>query len=308
LSRLHPQVEALRQRRLAAGVRPVHELSVAEARAAELADLNMNAREPVAEVRDLVLAGPAGPVAARMYLPDATRPLPMLAYFFGGGWVLGSLETAEGLCRRLAKAAECAVVSIAYRRAPEHPFPAAVEDCYTAACWLAENGDGHGLAVGGASSGGNLAAAVAMLARDRGGPSLAFQLLVYPPLDHRADTPSRREPVERPFFGPDDVAWCWSHYLADPADGESPSASPLRASDLGALPPALVITAEVDPLRDEGELYAARLREAGVPAELARFDSVVHGFFSLADELDSAVEAQELAAAALRRAFADARI
>ena len=197
----------------------------------------------------------------------------MLAYFFGGGWVLGSLETAEPVCRRLANAAECAVVSIAYRRAPEHPFPAAVEDCYAATCWLAENGDGHGLdatrlAVGGASSGGNLAAAVAMLARDRSGPSLAFQLLVYPPLDHRAATPSRREPVERPFFGPEDVAWCWSHYLADPADGESPSASPLRAGDLGGLPPALVITAEFDPLRDEGELYAARLREAGVPTEL----------------------------------------
>jgi acetyl esterase/lipase len=313
VTRLHPQVEALRQRWVAAGVRPVHELSVAEAREAERAGLSSNMSEPVAEVRDFALAGPAGPIAARMYLPDARRPLPVLAYFFGGGWVLGSLETAEPVCRRLANAAECAVVSIAYRRAPEDPFPAAVEDCYAATLWAAEHGDGHGLdatrlAVGGPSSGGNLAAAVAMLARDRGGPSLAFQLLVYPPLDHRAAAPSRHEPVERPFFGLEDVAWCWSHYLADPADGESPSASPLRASDLSALPPALVITAEVDPLRDEGELYAARLREAGVPAELVRFDGVMHGFFSLADELDSAVEAQELAAAALRRAFADERI
>jgi acetyl esterase len=308
LSRLQPQVEALRQRRLAAGVRPVHELTVAEARAAELADLCVAASEPVAEVSDFVLTGPAGPIAARMYRPYTHRPLPVLAYFFGGGWVLGSLETGDPVCRRLANAADCAVVSIAYRRAPEHPFPAAVEDCYAAACWLAENGDGQGLAVGGASSGGNLAAAVAMLARDRDGPSLAFQLLVYPPVDHRAATPSRREPVERPFFGPEDLAWCWSHYLADPPDGESPSASPLRANDLGGLPPALVITAEVDPLRDEGELYAARLRSAGVPAELVRFDGVMHGFFSLADELDAAVEAQELAAAALRQAFADARI
>jgi acetyl esterase len=313
LNRLHPQVEALRQRWIAAEMRPVHELSVADAREAEIAGLSSNMSEPVAEVRDFVLAGPAGPIAVRMYLPDAPRPLPTLAYFFGGGWVLGSLETGDPVCRRLANAAECAVVSIAYRRAPEHTFPAAVEDCYAAACWLAENGDGHGLdmrrlAVAGASSGGNLAATVARLARDRDGPSLAFQLLVYPLLDHRAATPSMREPVQRPFFGPEDVAWCWSHYLADPAEGESPSASPLRASDLGALPPALVITAEVDPLRDEGELYAARLREAGVPTELARFDGVMHGFFSLANELDSAVEAQELAAAALRRAVADVRI
>jgi acetyl esterase len=313
LTRLHPQAEALRQRRLAAGVRPVHELTVADARDAEIAGLSANMSEPVAEVRDFVLKVPAGPIPARMYLPDAPRPLPVLAYFFGGGWVLGSLETAEPVCRRLANAALCAVVSIAYRRAPEDPFPAAVEDCYAATCWVAEHGEVHGLdatrlAVGGASSGGNLAAAVALLARDRDGPSLAFQLLVYPPLDHRAATPSRREPVERPFFGPEDVAWCWSHYLADPVDGESPSASPLRASDLGGLPPALVMTAEVDPLRDEGELYAARLREAGVSVELGRFDGVMHGFFSLTNELDSAVEAQELAAAALRRAFADARI
>lgn len=313
MTRLHRQVEALRQRRLAAGDRPVHELSVAEARAAELAGSSANVCEPVAEVRELVLPGAGGPIAARLYVPDAATPLPVLAYFFGGGWVLGSLGAAEPVCRRLANAAACAVVSIAYRRAPEDRFPAAVEDCYAATCWLAEHGGGRGLdakrlAVGGASSGGNLAAAVAMLARDRGGPSLAFQLLVYPPLDHRAATPSMREPVELPFFGPEDVAWCWSHYLADPADGESASASPLRAGDFRGLPPALVITAGFDPLRDEGELYAARLREDGVPTELVRFDGVMHGFFSLPDELDAAVEAQELAASALRRAFAAARI
>jgi acetyl esterase len=312
LSRLHPQVEALRERRLAAGIRPVHELSVADARAAERAGPSANTPEAMVEVRDFVLAGPAAPIAARMYMPDVPSPMPVLVYFFGGGWVLGSLDTAEPVCRRLANVAACAVVSIGYRRAPENRFPAAVEDCYAATCWVAEHGDRHGLdatrlAVGGASSGGNLAAAVAMLARDRG-PSLVFQLLVYPPLDHRATTPSMREPSQRPFFGPADVAWCWSHYLADPSDGESPSASPLRAGDLRGLPPALVITAEFDPLRDEGELYAARLREDGVPTELVRFDGVMHGFFSLADELDAAIEAQELAASALRRAFAGARI
>jgi acetyl esterase len=286
----------------------VHELSVAEARAAELADLEQTKGEPVAELIDTMLPGPAGEVSARFYLPQAARPLPALVYFFGGGWVLGSLDTVDAVCRRLANAASCAVVSVAYRRAPENPFPAGLEDCYAATCWVAEQGAERGLeagrlAVGGASAGGNLAAAVALLALERGGPRLAFQLLVYPPLDHRAATPSMRERQDRPFFSPEDAAWCWSHYLAEPADGESPLASPLRASDLRGLPPALVITAELDPLRDEGELYAARLREASVPTEVVRFGGVMHGFFSLPDRLDAGAEAQALAASALKRAF-----
>jgi acetyl esterase len=295
----------------------VHELSVAEAREAELSNLEPTTSEPVADVLECTLPGPTGAIAARVYLPNARHPLPVLLYLAGGGWVLGSLDTVEPLCRRLANAASCAVVSIAYRRAPEHPFPAGLEDCYAATCWIAEHGAQHGLdasrlAVGGASAGGNLAAAVAHLARDRAGPPLALQLLVYPPLDHRAATPSMRRPADRPFFGPEDVAWCWSHYLADPAHGESPLASPLRASDLRGLPPALAITAELDPVRDETELYAARLHKADVPTQVVRFDGVMHGFFSLPDELDAAAEAQELAATALRRAFeatlVDARI
>jgi acetyl esterase len=307
-TRLHPQVDAIRREWLAAGVGPVHELSVAEARAAVLADLEPTEREPVAEVIDTMVPGPAGELSARFYLPQAARPLPALVYFFGGGWVLGSLETVDAVCRRLANAASCAVVSVAYRRAPENPFPAGLEDCYAATRWVAEHGAERGLeadriAVGGASAGGNLAAAVALLALERGGPRLAFQLLVYPPLDHRAVIPSMRERQDRPFFSPEDAAWCWSHYLAEPADGESPLASPLRASDLRGLPPALVITAELDPLRDEGELYAARLREANVPTEVVRFDGVMHGFFSLPERLDAAAEAQALAASALKRAF-----
>jgi acetyl esterase len=305
---LHPQVEALRRERLAAGVRAVHELTVTEARAAELDDLEPTVTEAVAEVLDRTLPGPAGDIPVRLYLPAAARPLPALVYFFGGGWVLGSLETADAVCRALANAASCAVVSVSYRRAPENPFPAGIEDCYAATSWVAEHGAEHGLdgsrlAVGGASAGGNLAAAVTLLARERGGARLAFQLLVYPLLDHRAATPSMRERVEPPFFSPEDVAWCWSHYLVDLADGESPLASPLRASDLRGLPRALVITAALDPLRDEGELYAARLREANVPVELVRFDGVMHGFFSLSGRLDAAADAQALAAAALRRAF-----
>ena len=307
-SRPHPRVEALRRERLAAGARPLHELSVAEARKAELSRLDLREAEPVAEVVDRTLSGRAGEISARLYLLHGARPLPALVYFFGGGWVLGSLDTADTICRRLANAASCGVVSVAYRRAPEHPFPAGLEDCYAATCWVAEYGAEHGLdgcrlAIGGASSGGNLAAAVALLARERGGPPLVLQLLVYPPLDHLAATPSMLESPGLPFFSPKDVAWCWSHYLTGVADGESPLASPLRASDLGGLPSTLVITAELDPLRDEGELYAARLREANVPTTVVRFDGMVHGFFSLSDRLDAAAAAQTLAATALRRAF-----
>jgi acetyl esterase len=293
----------------------VHTLTVAEAREVELSELPQPVAEQVAEVVEYTLPESAGSIALRLYRPYAARPYPVLVYFFGGGWVLGSLEAADAVCRRLANAAACAVVSVGYRRAPEHPFPAGLEDCYAAIRWVAEHGADHGLdggrlAVGGVSSGGNLAAAVAQLARKRGGPALLFQLLVYPPLDHRAATASMRMPLPLPFFSAEDVRWCWRHYLADERDGLNPLASPLRADDLGGLPPALVITAEFDPLRDEAELYAARLRDADVPTQLVRFDGVVHGFFSLSDLLDAAGEAQALAAAALRNAFvlSEARI
>jgi acetyl esterase len=306
--RLHPQLDALRRERLAAGVRPVHELSVVEARAAELAELEPAEAEPVAAVLERAVPGPAGDIAVRVYLSKAGHPQPVLVYFFGGGWVLGSLDTADAVCRRLANRASCAVVSVSYRRAPEHAFPAGLDDCFAATRWVAEHGaelalDGTRLAVGGASAGGNLAAAVALLARERGGPQLVFQLLVYPPLDHRSASAATAEPPPPPFFSNEDLAWCWSHYLADVEDGESSLASPLRANDLRELPPALVISAELDPLRDEGERYAARLREAGVAADAVCFAGMVHGFFSLAERLDSAAEAQALAAASLSRAF-----
>jgi acetyl esterase len=307
---LHPQVEALQRDWLAAGVRPVHELSVVQARESETLETALDP-EPVAEVVECRLPGPDAEIRARLYLPSADRPLPVLVYFFGGGWVLGSLDAVDPVCRRLANGAACAVVSIAYRRAPEHRFPAALEDCYAATSWVVEHAASHAfdpsrVAVGGASAGANLAAAVALLAREHGGPHLVFQLLIYPLLDHEADTPSSRQHLGRPFFGPDDVAWCWSHYLADRRDGDSPFASPLRAVDLARLPPALVVTAELDPLRDEGELYAERLREAGVAAELVRFEGMVHGFFARAGTLDAADEAQALASSALRAALASA--
>jgi acetyl esterase len=307
---LHPQVEALRRERLASGFRPVRELTVAEARAAELAELAASPaqREPVAEIVEHTITGPARGIPVRIYRPEDSTPSPVLVYFFGGGWVLGSLDAVDPVCRRLANATPCAVVSVGYRRAPEHPFPAGLEDCYAVTEWVAahvsERGlDGARLAVGGASSGGNLAAAVALLARRRGGPRIRFQLLVYPPLDRQGDRASSRSIADPVFLDGSDVAWCWSHYLAQEVDGADPLASPLREPELAGLPPALVITAERDPLRDEGERYARRLTEAGVATELVRFDGVVHGFFSLGDRLETAREAQALAAAALGKAL-----
>jgi acetyl esterase len=305
---LDPQVEAYLRDLHAAGMRPLHELSVTEAREAELIEIERVQPEPVSHVVDRVLHLGGLDVTVRIYIPGATRPLPVLVYFFGGGWVLGSVNAVDPICRRLANATPCAVVSVAYRRAPEHPFPAGLEDCYAVTRWVAESGaelgvDPRRVAVGGASAGGNLAASVALLARQRGAPKLALQLLVYPPLDYRADAPPSEEETDPLLFGSRDVVWCWSHYLADAADGDDPLASPLRADDLRGLPPALVVTAELDPLRPQGELYAARLVEAGVGTDLVRFDGAIHGFFSKPDRFDAARDAQALAAAALRRAF-----
>lgn len=282
---------------------------MAEAREAERAELEqLGEAEPVAGVVDESLPGPAGLIPIRVYRPQCVQLLPALVYFFGGGWVTGSLDTADRVCRRLANSTPCAVVAVSYRRAPEHPFPAAVEDCDAATRWLAGYGaefgvDSRRLAVGGASAGGNLAAATAQLAYEQGGPELRLQVLVYPLLDYRADTPSMRETVDPVFFDRNDVAWCWAHYLTCDPDGDSPRASPLRVADLRGLPPALVITAAIDPLRDQGELYAARLAAAGVRTELVRFEGMVHGFFSMNGVLAAAEQAQAVTAASLRRAF-----
>jgi acetyl esterase len=302
---LHPQVEALRRKRIASGARPLYELTVAEARRAELSD----GGPTVAAAIDRAIPGPGGDLRLRIYLPGQPSSPPVLAFFVGGGWILGPTEASDAVCQRLALATPCAVATVGYRLAPEHPFPAAVEDCYAATRWLADHAgelglDATRLAVGGGSAGANLAAATTLLARERGGPRLAFQLLVYPPTDHGADTASRRTCTDPVFFDFRSLEWCWLHYLAEEADGDDPLASPLRAQNVRGLPPALVITAELDPLRDEGELYAAKLAAAGVPTELVRYAGMVHGFFSMTDELDAAKQAQDLAAAALRRAFA----
>lgn len=279
-------------------------LTVAQARAQERASLRARSAVPelVGEVTDLAIPGLGGLIRARMYVPEVrARPAPALIWFVGGGWVLGSLEAADLVCRKLANETPCVVVSVEYRQAPEHRFPVAVEDCFAATVWVTSNAPGLALdpkriAIGGASAGGNVAAVVAHLARDHGGPSFVLQLLVYPPTDFRALGDTSLPAA----FDRTDVAWCWSHYLGD-ADGDDPRASPLRARDFGRLPPALVIAAEHDPLREEVGLYAHALAAAGVRTDHVCYEAA-HGFFSTPGSIVSEA-ARSQAVRALRRAF-----
>jgi acetyl esterase/lipase len=291
-------------------IRPFNELSVEEARAAIVA-LSAAAGEPeaVAKVENRAVPGPRGEIPIRIYTPEGRAPFPALVYFHGGGWVIGSLETHDPLCRHLANATRCVVVSVDYRLAPEHPYPASSEDAYAATRWVAANAasfgtDGKRVAVGGDSAGGNLSAVVSLMARDRGGPPLAFQLLVYPVTDTpSAATASYRENAEGYFLTADMMHWFWNHYCGKNPDTSDAYLCPLRAKDLRRLPSALVITAEFDPLRDEGEAYAARLREAGVPVVLKRYPGMIHGFFGMGALLTQARAATKEAASALRGAF-----
>ena len=310
---LDPQAQAFLEQLAASGAPPLHELSVAEARQVSVALFGVQGdSEPVGAVANRMIPGAAGEIPARIYTPRGTDPFPILVYFHGGGWVIGNLEAYDATCRALTNAARCIVVAMEYRLAPEHQFPAAPEDCYAATQWVAAQataigGDPTRLALGGDSAGGNLTAVVAQMVRDRGGPALCYQLLIYPATDlsyDRAPYQSQRENAEGYLLTLDAMVWFQNHYLRSPADGSNPMASPLRADNLRGLPPAMVITAEFDPLRDEGEAYAVRLQEAGVPITLKRYDGMIHGFLSLGTVLEQGKRAIEDAAAALRTACA----
>jgi acetyl esterase len=307
---LDPQIQAMRDRRVQAAAPQLYTLSLAEARAADLAAIQAEAHEPepVHDVADRLVPAAGRDIPVRVYRPSADRLLPTLLYFYGGGWTLGGLDTCDGICRTLANLAGVQVVSVGYRLAPEHRFPAAVEDCRDALRHLAAHPADFGtesgaLAVGGDSAGGNLAAVTALLARDDS-LRLAGQLLVYPNTDQFADDASMRDNIDPWLFNHRSVSWYRDHYLADEADAANPLASPLRAPDLAGLAPALVITAEFDPLRDQGEAYAGRLAAAGVSVELTRYEGMVHGFFTMTGAVDAARHAVAQAAASLRGWFA----
>ena len=306
---LDPQARAVLDQMAEAGGPPINELSVKEARQASAALAAMQGLpEPVGSVEDRTLLGPGGGFPVRLYVPFGKGPFPVLIYFHGGGWVIGDIESSDGLCRTLTNAVGCIVVSVDYRLAPEHPFPAAADDAYHATLWAATNassfgGDPSRIAVCGDSAGGNLAAVVAQIARDRGKPAICFQLLIYPVIDAACDTPSYSENAEGYFLTKDAMQWFWNHYVRNDADRSHPYASPLRARTLSGLPAALVITAEFDPLRDEGERYAERLRAAGTPVQLTRYDGMIHGFFAMSAVIDQGRTAIQQSAAALRTAF-----
>ena len=269
------------------------------------ADAGAKPPEPVARIEDLALDLDTGRVPVRVYGPAITdAPLPIVAYFHGGGWVFMGIETHDRICRRLANAAGALVVSVEYRLAPEHPFPAPLDDCLAATRWLAARGaelggDPSRLAVAGDSAGGNLSAAVALRARTDG-PPLAAAALVYPVCDAGCDTASYDTNRDGYLLTAHDMRWFWRCYLGLDGDPADPVASPLRAADLAGLPPTLVVTAEYDPLRDEGEAYAGRLAAAGVPVEARRFDGMLHGFLGMDALVPEAEEAMALVGAFLK--------
>ena len=305
---LDPEVQALLEAMRAEGGPPMESLSVEEARqgARDLCRRLGGTPAPVARVEDVECSGPAGAIRVRIYRPDSGGPRPALVYFHGGGWVIGDLETHSGVCRAVAHRSGAVVLAVDYRRAPEAPFPAAVEDCFAAARWALENAgalsiDPGRVAVGGDSAEGNLAASVSLKCRDEGGPAFALQVLVYPVTNVASlDTPSYHEFAEGYFLTKSQMEWFARHYCPNPEDRRHPHASPLLAADLGRLPPALVITAECDVLRDEGESYAGRLEAAGVPVTCHRLPGVIHGFLVMQGALRQAREAIDRIAAAVR--------
>ena len=310
---LHPQCKVVLDAIAAQGGKPIEESTPAEIRASRAKNAEAMAalagpEQPVARVEDRTVPGPGGPIPVRVYWPVADRRLPILVYLHGGGWVFGNIGTVDRTCRALANTVECVVVNVGYRLAPEHKYPAAAEDAYAVIAHIAAhpqefNVDAGRIAVAGDSAGGNLATVACLMARDRGGPRLVYQLMIYPVTDYDDDRPSSRE-NDGYLLNHAVMRYFWDHYVTTPEEGRQPYASPLNAKSLAGLPPAMVITAECDPLRDQGEAYARRLQESGVPVTLKRYDGAIHVFFQMSAVIDSGREAVGDAASALRQAFA----
>jgi acetyl esterase len=308
---LDPQVKTILDQLEAVGGPALHEMSVDDARQMIKMLALMDGTPEPATVTDRTIPGPRGDIAVRVYRPDGVGDgaLPVLVWYHGGGWVIGDLDTADPTCRKLANRSGALVVSVGYALAPEERFPAAVDDCWAALHWVSANagdigGDPTRIAVGGDSAGGNLAAIVAWRAAREGGPALRHQLLVYPVTDLTLSHPSIDENGEGYLLTKDGMVWFVGHYLGPTGEPKDPLASPLYADDLSGAAPATVLTAEFDPLRDEGEAYADRLSAAGVPTEMVRFDGMIHGFFALGAAVDAAGDAVDLAGRVLNGALA----
>ena len=305
-----PEVQTILDFIEAAGGPPREELTPEELRESYAALSMVESRPEMAAVSDRVVPGPTGDIPVRVYVPTtAPGPRPVLVYFHGGGWVIGSIDTHDGNVRAVAEGSGVTVVSVGYRLAPEHPFPAAIDDSVAAVRWVVDNAadldvDPSRLAVGGDSAGGNLAAVAALELRDTP-VDVRFQLLVYPVTDGTMGHPSVDENAEGYFLTKATMAWFWEQYVGD-GDWTGPRVSPLHAPGeaLAGLPPALVITAEYDPLRDEGEAYATRLAAAGVEVTTTRYDQMIHGFFSMRDLVPEGKAAVDQACEALRAALA----
>ena len=307
---LDPQAQKVVDALAALNLKPFRDSSPAEARESMRSrTAALGPFEEVPAVADHRVPVTGGEITVRVYKPAGMGPHPVLVFYHGGGWVIGDLYTHDGICRSIVNAAGCAVASVDYRLAPEFKYPVPVEDSYAGLLWVVANATRLGLdsariAVGGDSAGGNLAAVTALLARDRRGPRLLLQILVYPVTNHDFGTASYRENGTGFVLTTDDMRWFWRHYLSREEQGREMTASPIRAKSLADLPPALVITAGCDPLRDEGDAYAARLRDAGVAVTLTPYPGMFHGFLRMTRILDQSRVLLDEIAGALKKALA----
>lgn len=301
---LHPGLQAMLDQ--TAHLPAMETLPVATVRAGAETRYAAVPRPTVGSVEDRSIPGPRGDIRIRIYRPESAGPLPVAVFFHGSGFVICSIDTHDGMCRQICRKTGALVVSVDYALAPENKFPAGPDDCLAATRWVGEHaaelgGDPDRIALAGDSVGGTFSAVTALRIRDEGGPSIAAMLLAYPVTDYPdPGTPSYVERGTGYGLTGDGMRWFWSHYLNDPSEGAHPHASPYRAENLSGLPPAYILTAEYDPLRDEGELFAERLRQAGVPVTLKRYDDMSHGFLSWAGTIDRAEKALDESCAWLR--------
>lgn len=309
---LDPQVKAILDQMAEAGGPKISDLSPTEARVVfrEMSTAFDNSDVPVGGVEDRSIPGPGGEIPIRLYTPVAAGggPLAALVFYHGGGWVIGDLESHDATCRTLSQTSGCKVIAVDYRLAPEHKFPAAADDAYAALTWVEKNAmeigvDPNRIAVGGDSAGGNLAAAVCLMSKDKNGPHVAFQLLIYPVAQIGIDTQSRKDLATGYFLETETMIWFEDQYMANASDADNPYASPLKAANLSGLPPAYVITAGFDPLKDEGKAYADNLRAAGVDVQYVNYDGMIHGFVALTAVVENAANAVAEAGNALKKAM-----